>query len=341
MTKLPKIIHLLDDLSLGGVTRSLELFQHPALNRHYDFATEEVHPEWSIAPKLDATVIIVHFSVSWKTLPFLYSLAARNSHASLVLVEHSYSREWEGLYVAEQARFRSMLKLAHKIFDRVICVSKAQALWLEEAADLQRPKRQVIYPWSDTQGLAQLSRPHFSLKQPITIGAYGRFIEDKGFERLINAMNDLGEQKELKLLLGGFGPDKDKLKRLAGSNPNISFYGQIEQLDHFLSKCDVVAVPSKFESYGLVATEARLAARPILVSGVGGLSEQVSDAGLIVDFDEQASVVKLLKNIRYLPLVTMSVAGREDCLWVTENRVEAWLEILAELTLCPAHLEAA
>lgn len=341
MTKLPKIVHVLDDLSLGGVTRSLELFQHPALNRYYDFALEEVHPDWSIAPKFDAAVIVVHFSVSWKTLPFLYSLAARNSHASLVLMEHSYSREWESLYVPEKPRFRSMLKLAHKIFDRVICVSEAQALWLQEAADLCKSKRQVIYPWSDMQGLAQLSRPHFSLKQPITIGAYGRFIEDKGLARLIDAMNILGNQNELKLLLGGFGPDEDKLKRLAGSNFNISFYGPVKQVDYFLEQCDVVAVPSKFESYGLVATEARLAARPIFVSGVGGLPEQVGDAGLVVDFDDRASVVKLLKNMRYLPLVNMSVAGREDCLRVTENRVDAWLGMLGELTQCSVSLKAA
>lgn len=341
MIRLPKIIHLQDDLSLGGVTRSLELFQHPALTRHYEFATEEVHPEWSIAPKFDATVIVVHFSVSWKTLPFLYSLAARNSQASLVLVEHSYSREWEELYVAEQARFRSMLKLAHLIFDRVICVSEAQALWLEEAVGLRNPKRQVIYPWSDIQGLAQLSRPDFSLKDPITIGAYGRFVEDKGLERLIHAMNALGDQSGLRLLLGGFGPDRGKLKLLARSNLDISFYGQVEHVDDFLGQCDVVAIPSKFEAYGLVATEARLAARPIFVSGVGGLTEQVGDAGLIVDFGDQASVVKLFENIRDLPLLNMSIAGREACLRVTESRVEAWLGILAELSLCPARREAA
>lgn len=341
MINLPKIVHLLDDLSLGGVTRSLELFQHPALKRHYDFATEEVQPDWSIAPKIDAAVIVVHFSVSWKTLPFLYSLAARNPRSSLVLMEHSYSREWEGLYVSEQARFRSMLKLAHKIFDRVICVSNAQAIWLQEVADLREPKRKVIYPWSDMQGLAQLSRPHFSLKEPITIGAYGRFVEDKGLERLIDAMNLLGDKNEVKLLIGGFGPNEDKLKRMAGSNPDISFYGPVERVDDFLGQCDVVAVPSKFESYGLVATEARLAARPIFVSGVGGLSEQVGDAGLIIDFDDQVSVVKWMEGLRHMPLISMSVAAREACLRVTEQRVEAWLEILTDLILSPASLKAA
>ena len=341
MTNLPKIVHLLDDLSLGGVTRSLELFQHPALQRQYDFSMEEVHPEWNFAPKIDAAVIVVHFSVSWKTLPFLYSLAARNSQASLVLMEHSYSREWEALCVAEPARFRSMLKLAHKVFDRVVCVSEAQAMWLAEVADLHPPKRQVIYPWSDMQGLAQLARPAFSLKAPITVGAYGRFVQEKGFERLIHAMNALSDGTEIKLLLGGFGPDEEKLKQLAAGNPNISFYGRVNDINHFLSQCDIIAVPSRFEAYGLVATEARLAARPILVSGAGGLPEQVGDAGLIVDFDDETAIVNMLKNLRHLPLVNMSVAGRDDCLHVTEKRIEAWLQMLGELSLSPAHLKAA
>ncbi|WP_254305863.1 glycosyltransferase [Sphingopyxis sp. BSNA05] len=161
MSALPKVVHLIDDLSIGGVTRNLALFRHPALRRHFDITCQEVHPDWSIAPKMDAAVIIVHFSMSWKTLPFLYSLAARNAQASLVLVEHSYSREWETQHVTDQTRFRSMLKLAYRMFDRVICVSNAQAIWLEEATGLRAPRRQIIYPWSDTQGLAQLSRPHF------------------------------------------------------------------------------------------------------------------------------------------------------------------------------------
>nr|WP_254305882.1 glycosyltransferase [Sphingopyxis sp. BSNA05] len=133
------------------------------------------------------------------------------------------------------------------------------------------------------------------MKAPITVGAYGRFVGDKGFDRLIGAMNALGDQREVRLLLGGFGPDEQKLKRLAGSRRNISFYGQIDRVDDFLGRCDLVAIPSKYEAYGLVATEARLAARPLIVSGVGGLPEQVGDAGLIVDFEDEASTVKLLK----------------------------------------------
>jgi hypothetical protein len=42
-----------------------------------------------------------------------------------------------------------------------------------------------------------------------------------------------------------------------------------------------------------------------------------------------------------MPLISMSVAAREACLRVTEQRVEAWLEILTDLILCPASLKAA
>ena len=49
MINQPKIVHLLDDISLGGVTKSLELFQNAALCRHYDFAIEEVYPDWSLS----------------------------------------------------------------------------------------------------------------------------------------------------------------------------------------------------------------------------------------------------------------------------------------------------
>ncbi|MEP2987852.1 MAG: glycosyltransferase family 4 protein [Parasphingorhabdus sp.] len=332
MSNQPSIIHLLDDFTLGGVTKSIELFNHPAFARRYRISIEEAYPVWSIAPQFsNPAIIVVHFSISWKTLPYLYSLASRNSGAQLILVEHSYSREWEQLHVPDQTRFRSMLKLVHKIFDRVICVSNEQAKWLAEATNLKSPKRHVIYPWSNMSGLLSIDRPHFSQKDSITIGAYGRFVDDKGFDRLIEAMNKLGAKENIKLNIGGFGPEEASLKRLAAYNPNISFYGKVSDIGHYLNQCDIVAIPSRFEAYGLVATEARYAARPILVSNVGGLPEQIGEAGISVDFDDIDAVVRTLRNIRHLPLVSMSVAGRDDCLRITEQRITDWIELIDTL----------
>ena len=156
----PKIVHLFDDAALGGVTRNLDLFKHPAIDRRYQTVIEEAHPAWSIAPRfVDAAIIVVHFSMSWRTLPFLYSLASLNAQAKFVLVEHSYSREWEEMHVPERNRFRSMLRLSHKVFDRVISVSEDQAKWLGEATGLKTPKCQVVYPWSNVDGLLQMPRP--------------------------------------------------------------------------------------------------------------------------------------------------------------------------------------
>lgn len=332
MSNRPSIIHLLDDFALGGVTKSIELFNQPVFRRRYQISIEEAYPVWNIAPQFsDPAIIVVHFSMSWKTLPYLYSLASRNSGAQLVLVEHSYSREWEQLHVPEKARFRSMLRLAHKIFDRVICVSNDQAKWLAEATNLKTSKRHVIYPWSNMSGLLKIDRPHFSRNDPVTIGAYGRFVSDKGFDRLIEAMNKMGATEDIKLKIGGFGPEENSLKRLAADNPNISFYGKVSDVGHFLNQCDIVAIPSRFEAYGLVATEARYAARPVLVSNVGGLPEQIGEAGISVDFADIATVVRTLRNIRHLPLVSMSVAGRDDCLRITEQRITGWVELFDTL----------
>lgn len=43
----------------------------------------------------------------------------------------------------------------------------------------------------------------------------------------------------------------------------------------FLSRCDVVAIPSRWEAGGLINIGAREAGRPILVSPVDGLPEQL------------------------------------------------------------------
>jgi glycosyltransferase involved in cell wall biosynthesis len=51
-----------------------------------------------------------------------------------------------------------------------------------------------------------------------------------------------------------------------------------EALDHAFVAADVVLMPSRFESFGLVAIEAMAAGRPVLALAGGGLGEVARDA---------------------------------------------------------------
>ena len=131
--------------------------------------------------------------------------------------------------------------------------------------------------------------------------------------------------------MGGFGPDEEYLRALAGDTPGISFVGKVTCVADFLRDCDIIAVPSAWEAYGQVANEAREAARPILVAPVGGLPEQVGAAGLVVDFTDPQAITAALRQLTSDRLHAMAVAGREATRDCGPHRQRQWARLIARM----------
>ncbi len=328
----PKVIHLIADMSLGGVTKNLEVFEQDILALKYESTIVEVTSEWKLAPKYDADIIITHFSPSWANLPYLYSLRKRNKYCKIVHMEHSYSPEWEAYSVTDTNRFRTMLRLSYTLFDKIICVSKTQSKWLRDIEITPSDKLHIINPWSEIESLFALPLPIINDNKPLVIGSYGRLVKEKGFEDLIQSFLKVDNQ-DIHLIIGGYGPDEEYLQKLSCNNPRIKFYGLVDNLHDFMQQCDVIAIPSYFETYGLVATEARAASRPILVSPVGALIEQIGNAGLTIDFRDHDNASITLSSLRQLPLNFMAMEARKSCSKMADNTIKTWDKYIAQL-LC-------
>lgn len=329
----PRVVHLLDDFTLGGVTRGLDIFTTPAVQAVADCRVQDIAPDALLAPRLDADVIILHFPPNWQRLALLASLRRRNPKARIIQVEHSYTGAWEALKVHHTGRFRLMLKLAFRLVDHVVCVSRGQANWLQGATGLAANRISVIHPYADNPGLAAVAPPNPGGR--LRIGAYGRFCEQKGFETLINAMQ-AGALPGCDLVIGGFGDLEPLYRQLAAGNPHIAFAGKISNVAGFLAGVDVVALPSRWEAYGQVANEAREAGRPILVAPVDGLPEQVGDAGMVVDFANHAGLALAIATLTPARIAAMGAAGRaatQDC---GATRAGQWAALISRLAERPA-----
>lgn len=331
MIALPKIVHLISDLSVGGVTNNLKIFDEDKLQSQFSSSVEPIKTQWKIAPNYDADIIITHFSPSWANLPFLFSLRKRNSHAKIVHIEHSYSPEWEEYSVPEPHRFRAMLKFSYALFDRVICVSKAQAKWIKKIKAASGSKLEIINPWSNIESLMAIDPPNLDRDNPLVLGSFGRLVKEKGFEDLIRSFLAMPCGDNISLLIGGYGPDENLLKDLASGDPRIKFYGMVDNPAQFMQQCDIIAVPSYFETFGLVATEAKAAARPILVSPVGSLVEQMGNAGQVLDFNRYEYSGRILSSLKSWPLQKMSMEARQSCANIPTLRVNQWSQFLNEL----------
>lgn len=81
----------------------------------------------------------------------------------------------------------------------------------------------------------------------------------------------------------------------------VSFLGTVsdEELDGLYRRCDVVVVPSRFESFGLPLTEAMMRARPVIASAVGGMEEIVHEGinGLLVPAEDAEALAQALRQL--------------------------------------------
>jgi len=95
------------------------------------------------------------------------------------------------------------------------------------------------------------------------------------------------------LTVVGEGPDRDRLRELAGDDPRISFAGRVDDdaLRQLYATARAVVVTPEREDFGYVALEAHHHGRPVVtVSDAGGPTELVVDGenGLVVDPDPAA-----------------------------------------------------
>ncbi len=327
-----RVLHLIDDTGLGGVTRVLA-DQLPLLGDGHSHEIRQVIARRRLPGAMGADIVVVHFTLSWAKLPYLIALRARLGRARLVLVEHSYTGAYEQHCVANRFRFRTMLRTAYRLADRVVAVSHGQAAWIR-AASLIAPARLVTIPQAcDTSALTAVSAIARSGAQsgPLRLGAYGRYAPQKGFDTLIAAMRLLPPGVAT-LDLAGYGSDEGALRDAASGLPNVRICGKINGPLAFLVNIDAVVVPSRWEAFGLVAAEARAAGRPVLAAAVDGLVEQIEPAwGAVYAGDSPAVLAAAIQAFAARDHAAMSDAARQSVGAALATTVNLWARLLRSL----------
>ncbi|MBU2037179.1 glycosyltransferase [Patescibacteria group bacterium] len=120
-----------------------------------------------------------------------------------------------------------------------------------------------------------------------------RFLPYKKIDLAISAFNELGWP--LKII--GDGPDRNRLKKMAGSN--IEFIGLVAEknLSDYFARCRAFIFPQE-EDFGITAIEAMAAGRPVIAFRGGGALETVEEGKTGLFFNEQTpeSLIATLKK---------------------------------------------
>ena len=192
---------------------------------------------------------------------------------------------------------------------------KVDMIWAYGA----EPDRITVVPCGvDTQMFRPLnsiaSKKQLSLPDKKLILFVGRIDPVKGIDTLLKAMvivrQKMGSDFNTELLI--VGGDKDSADYSAGSEicrlkrlttelnikDTVTFLGSQRQdlLPYYYSAAEICILPSRYESFGMVALEAMACGTPVIASKVGGLTSLIQDerCGFVVpEGNEQTLAEKI------------------------------------------------
>ena len=195
------------------------------------------------------------------------------------------------------AMARLSLRLAARLSTAFFCVSRAvEQSWFGDSAlfDLSsvgKRRHFTLYNCVDverfsdaaSQAGSHAARETLGLGSRPTVGVVGRLRREKGHAVLLEALSLVVRSvPNVTLVVVGDGQEREHLEeqvRSLGLDGHIVWLGarRPEELPGLYGVMDVVAIPSQFEGFGLMAVEAMAAARPVVAFATGGLTEIVVD----------------------------------------------------------------
>lgn len=196
--------------------------------------------------------------------------------------------------------------LLSKLTHRIVCISES------EQVDARRvgiaAKRLVLVHNGISRQRPTLDKRAASWRsEKIKVLFIGRLDRQKGYDLLIEAARALGDKLDVRLI----GASVVSKFRRSDLPANVSLLGWMDrnQIEAELDQADMVAIPSRWEAFGLVAIEAMRAAKPIIAFRIGALPEIVEDGTTGVLCDE-VSPEKLAEGFKRAARLDLPAVGR-------------------------------
>lgn len=319
-----KIIHQLSLSDIGGVQRSFYLYFFYAL-KYSDFN----HSIYSMHDVIDNFSSLKKFHNNIKKsflnkLKFIFSLNSKkhiihfynnlgsssvykllNVFPSSNIIFHERGAVWNAK--DEDAKVIRSNSNKAKV---IIANSNASKLMLVKRFGVDENKIKVIYNGFLSRNYKSNYKIIESNSQKLSIGYLGRLDTPKGVHSLINSAKILTEYE---FFIAGSGVLENKLKQLAHKSKNINFLGSVKDPLEFISKMDIIAVPSIREPLGNTIIELGYCKKPVIASNVDGIAEIIQDGinGILINPDKELTFNETCENIVPFPKVVVDPINQE------------------------------
>lgn len=199
----------------------------------------------------------------------------------------------------------------NSLLNTTIVVSECGRQMQLESKDIPANKIDLIYNGIKSDNFAEISPEGraaalASLQlapDSLIVGTLARLEPSKGVVDLLAAVSKLKKcWPNLTTLIAGVGSQRAALEQETlrlGLTDHVRFLSYVPDAREFYGLLDIFVLPSYWEAFGLVATEAMAMGKPVVATRVGGLPEVVSDeeTGLIVPMGDPSALATAIKRL--------------------------------------------
>ena len=156
-------------------------------------------------------------------------------------------------------------------------------------------------------------------KNEIILGNAGRLVKQKGQYRLIQLARILKDKGyKFKILIAGDGALQNDLiaySRKMGMENEVVFLGFVDDIKGFMQSLDIFLLPSLWEGFGYVMTEAMICRKPVVAFDLSSNPEIVvhGETGYLAEKDNMFSFVNYVETLIHNPELSkqMGEKGRK------------------------------
>jgi glycosyltransferase involved in cell wall biosynthesis len=232
------------------------------------------------------------------TMAIYGAAAAKRARARHVITMHG------GLYYATAWRRRAALRWAMRRSAALIGVSDATASALQRNLGIARSKLHVVPNGIPLRtGVRARLRSELALAPgELLIVSVGNLYAVKGHAVLIDALATLRDRAGWRLAIAGRGEEEPRLRAQAATasiGDRVHLLGFRDDVADILAAGDVFTMPSLSEGLPLALVEGMSFGLPVVVTGVGGVPEVVTDGveGLIVPPSDPGALATALAEL--------------------------------------------
>lgn len=325
-----KILHIIDNWGLGGAQRALSnwakydteneheiisLFQHGALkwgDYEVTFLGKSFQNLIGVIFKLRKFIRIhnpdfITLHLDGSRLVYAIATIGISKKHKLIWLDHSGN-----ILINHYGKFLGTLlqKIQKQLSKKVdIIIAVSEEIKKECERTFYAPVRKIFNPVDEAmierEALQTLSNvpPGIDDKQRI-IGFVGRLEPEKGILTFIDIAQDLASRWDaVQFWIVGDGSlmsqTRSRVKEYPKLEGKVFFWGLRQDVFAIMNKMDILLMPSKKETFGLVAVEAFVLRKYVVGYQVGGLTEVLTHSpwGIVVSENNKESFVKKVNNL--------------------------------------------